>query len=282
VDDEHGRIVRIFAGTGRGQWRRIQSNTATVLTIEGTWDTIPDASSRFIVEDADWLDKGVSSSTALNSDYTAVLSSTINVSNWQQRTILVRAFAESPGGLESIEAFCPYREIYVYGAQGTRLLITSDYQLPTDGTILCDASGVTQPAADALSGDITSTDTSVTAVSGADSVTGTVVQIDTERMRITDGGGTAAWTVERGVNGTTAASHTSTTAITMPGALIVWLLPISRVPNQLFAITKVDTSINYVDLEADPTDTFQDLTRTHILPDNSKELGVWYAKAPQG
>jgi hypothetical protein len=45
----------------------------------------------------------------------------------------------------------------------------------------------------------------------------------------------------------------------------------------------VDTSINYVDLEAvAAADTFQDGTTTFLLPDNSKELGVWYAKAAQG
>jgi hypothetical protein len=88
--------------------------------------------------------------------------------------------------------------------------------------------------------------------------------------------------VERGALGTSQASHADGASVTLPGGLIVWLLPIGRVPNQLFGVVKIDDSINYVDLEAAPGDTFQDGTSTVILADNTKDNGVWYAKAPQG
>ena len=48
---EVGNRVRIIARTGRGQQRVIISNTSTVLTIDTPWDTTPDATSRFIVEE---------------------------------------------------------------------------------------------------------------------------------------------------------------------------------------------------------------------------------------
>ena len=44
-----GVPVYIRSGTGSGQERRIQSNTATVLTIESAWDTIPDSTSEYVI-----------------------------------------------------------------------------------------------------------------------------------------------------------------------------------------------------------------------------------------
>src|SRR2546428_7161266 len=41
--------VRITAGTGKGQARSISSNTATQLTIAGTWSTTPDTSSCYVI-----------------------------------------------------------------------------------------------------------------------------------------------------------------------------------------------------------------------------------------
>ena len=43
------RFVRIVNGNGAGQSKRILSNDETTLTIEGTWETIPDCGSRFQV-----------------------------------------------------------------------------------------------------------------------------------------------------------------------------------------------------------------------------------------
>ena len=42
--------VRILAGTGAGQIRPIVSNTSTVLTVIGTWDTNPDSTSAFSIQ----------------------------------------------------------------------------------------------------------------------------------------------------------------------------------------------------------------------------------------
>ena len=39
--------VRILTGTGNGQTVVIQSNTSTVITVIGTWSTIPDNTSTY-------------------------------------------------------------------------------------------------------------------------------------------------------------------------------------------------------------------------------------------
>lgn len=46
--------VVIRSGTGRGQELAITSNTAEVLTINGTWDILPDATTKFAIADSAW------------------------------------------------------------------------------------------------------------------------------------------------------------------------------------------------------------------------------------
>jgi hypothetical protein len=41
------RVVKIISGTGSGQVKRINANTATVLTVDGNWQTNPDATSAY-------------------------------------------------------------------------------------------------------------------------------------------------------------------------------------------------------------------------------------------
>jgi len=49
VDALRYRIISIHTGTGSGQRRIIVSNTATVITIVGYWDTIPDNTSQYSI-----------------------------------------------------------------------------------------------------------------------------------------------------------------------------------------------------------------------------------------
>lgn len=59
VDEHVGRWVIINDGTGANQLAKIKSNTATVLTIDGTFATTPDATSDFqIWEDIELIDLG--------------------------------------------------------------------------------------------------------------------------------------------------------------------------------------------------------------------------------
>ncbi len=49
VDAHQGRIALLTAGTGKGQKRKILSNTATTFTLEYPWDITPDGTSKFRV-----------------------------------------------------------------------------------------------------------------------------------------------------------------------------------------------------------------------------------------
>jgi Putative phage tail protein len=54
VNEYQSAIVRITRGTGAGQEYAIVSNTATTLTIGGTWLTTPDSTSFFVVAENSW------------------------------------------------------------------------------------------------------------------------------------------------------------------------------------------------------------------------------------
>jgi hypothetical protein len=49
VNAHQGRVAVITAGAGRGQKRRIRSNSATTLTLHYPWAALPDSSSKFAV-----------------------------------------------------------------------------------------------------------------------------------------------------------------------------------------------------------------------------------------
>jgi len=63
-NEEVGHRLRIVKGTGRGQERSITANTNDTLTVGKAWDTTPDNTSRFIIEEAAWQDAPYSTQSA--------------------------------------------------------------------------------------------------------------------------------------------------------------------------------------------------------------------------
>lgn len=106
---------------------------------------------------------------------------------------------------------------------------TFTFTLPNDfpgGTVAIQAIG-TADVNTLLSGAINNSVTSITVSAfGYQTVPSsgsTLIQIDSEQMLVTAGGGTTTLTVTRGVNGTTAASHSNNAAVTgVSGANITW------------------------------------------------------------
>ena len=182
----------------------------------------------------------------------------------------------------------PFRELYIWGAQGTRSVVANTSQLPTDGVIRCDATLVTQPASVTLNGGINNSVTSIVVSSGTNVVNGAYIQINaetsntTEIVLVTLGGGTTSLTVDRAQLSTGASAHSNGATIILPGALVVTLLAISDVPNQSLLIVKVDSSINYILILAAGSDTFTGGGTSAILRDNTSANGIWDAKAVIG
>ena len=131
-DDEIGRMVRIISGKGAGQQKKIKSATPEgEFEIEGTWSIEPDATSIFVVEDADWREE-VHSSTIDNhtspndSEVDSAISLNVPANSYLHRTVLVEAIAVDGGGNEALAHLSPYREIYLFGVPGS---FVRDYYL---------------------------------------------------------------------------------------------------------------------------------------------------------
>jgi hypothetical protein len=126
VDAEIGNLVWIIEGLGKGQVRKIISNTSTVLTIDREWDTIPDATSRPIVVSPSWL-VDVASQPFQNDNPTARYQAQYNVANYAGRTLVVQVFTEDAGNNDSFEQDSPMREIYIHGVAGSGSLGPDGY-----------------------------------------------------------------------------------------------------------------------------------------------------------
>lgn len=136
-------LVRIIAGKGRYQIRTIASvsGDGTTYTLTRPWSTIPDATSRFIVEESTW--PYGSPSTQINvSNLSDQPVSYLNIDNYPGKPLLVMPIlVDATGNLSANEHRSPFRIIWTFGAQGERALSIDSTQLRTDGLVTYDASG---------------------------------------------------------------------------------------------------------------------------------------------
>ncbi len=128
VDAMIGNLVRIIAGTGRGQVRRVSDNTATVLTIDSPWEICPDETSRFIIEHPTWEHFAETNYTK-NADRSLVAELAVTVANQMDCDFLVQVCAVDTAGMESPDELSPVRICYVNpitgnpsGASGLEIL----------------------------------------------------------------------------------------------------------------------------------------------------------------
>jgi hypothetical protein len=118
VDAEVGLQVRIIGGKGKGQVRRIVSNTSTVHTVDRLWDVTPDSTSIYIVEEPSWA-YSVDSDPIENDKMETEIAMTLPVDNLLNQTILVSVAHVDKFGIESSEDRNIWREIYIPGDPGT-------------------------------------------------------------------------------------------------------------------------------------------------------------------
>jgi hypothetical protein len=123
--EEKGRIVRILRNTGAGQWRFVTDNTALTHTVSPPWDVIPDATSLYIVEAADWADASASSQIiAPTEGITAELH--MEVPNLPDEVVLVGGFLVDTAGHQTDDGFAAYRMIYIFGQPPTVRVVGPD------------------------------------------------------------------------------------------------------------------------------------------------------------
>lgn len=152
---EVNRLLRIIAGPGRGQLRRIASNTDISITIDSDWHTLPTSDSRYIVEAPTW-DYEVAAGEQENTWAAVSITQNVNVTNYSHAQLVIQVLAED-GGDTAFDQDGPVREAYVFGQAERFDVVTSDYTVqPDDQVIYADTTlgplTVTLPPAGALKG----------------------------------------------------------------------------------------------------------------------------------
>lgn len=137
ADEAKGKLLRIIAGAGRGQVYKIASNTGTSITIEGDWITTPDATTRFITEEPDWV-RIVDTSPANVDEFPPLQFSRTNLDlgGLNERALLVAMVPVDGGGNECPESAVQVRDWYIFHSLGTK---TAEYaaqiNLTVNGTL---------------------------------------------------------------------------------------------------------------------------------------------------
>jgi hypothetical protein len=117
VDAEVGRFVRIIAGTGKGQWKRVKENTATVLTIEGQWEVTPDDTSIFWIEDAAWdREQDIAVGDIATFSPSVVPEYLLDVRGLERQVCMIMPVGVDGGGNETFEsaAQAAIRDFYLF------------------------------------------------------------------------------------------------------------------------------------------------------------------------
>ena len=280
TEDETGNLVQIISGTGAGYPpKTIASNTGTTLTIQGTWDVTPDATSVFIVIGPTPVQKYLTDPISNATTWVATVVVNAPCATTDSQQLLIRVSTADQDGKTSPKRYQPFREVYVPDVESTRTVTSSQVMRITDACLNCDPSGLTQPTPTTLTGDIDDATLSIPVAAGDNVTNGAYIQIGTERILIGSGAVPGACTLladGRGGWGTTAASHTSTTTVDIPACLTITLLPADQIPatstRQLVVNkstpkvpnTATLSDINFVKIVAGGSDTMPD----QILPDS--------------
>jgi hypothetical protein len=111
---EVGYLIRILRGTGAGQWRNITDNNELTHQIAPPWSVIPDATSLYIVEAADWLDPSQTSQMSAPTNNILVQLHT-QVPNLSDEVVLVGGYLVDTNGNKTDDGFACYRMIYIFG-----------------------------------------------------------------------------------------------------------------------------------------------------------------------
>ena len=128
--------VEVFAGTGSGQTRLIHSNTATVLTIVGRWDTVPDATSQFRINRLITIINGGDTDAEATRPYCVYVPA-------GQRAVTVRKIKATLAGTAAFQAETG-GDLTLYYCQATNSPSNFFYKSFATGNLFdCSASGAT-------------------------------------------------------------------------------------------------------------------------------------------
>ena len=129
VDAEVGNQVMIIAGTGAGQSpKSIASNTSTVLTINGTWDEMPDSTSVYIVI-AQTVLYSYTTGTFVGTGATLPIA-TVTALTTQSLQLLIRVSTCDASGKSAPSRYQPFREVFIPPFAAPTIYVNSSQALP--------------------------------------------------------------------------------------------------------------------------------------------------------
>ena len=136
VHGNKGNLVLVIGGKGAGQTpQTVVDNDGSKVTVSPGWDVgcTPDSTSIIVLVEAV---PQVALSPDLSSDSGSALIGEIAIPNYARQVVRIEGYLSS--GTPRIEA-APFRELYIWGSQGTRTIAADATMLPTDGLVECDA-----------------------------------------------------------------------------------------------------------------------------------------------
>lgn len=232
TNEFRGAVVRITSGKGRGQERGVVANDATTLAVNAPWETIPDSTSGFSISEGSWrFGAYTTSDTAL-----------VEVPNRPGVTVQISGRAANASDEEGVLELSPLTRWQVTGASGSQLDLDTPpapsfgVGLGREGSIelqsvafatLVNTRSITagtatihywdelqSPSGVGLSAAMSSTDTVLDLTVAGLAETDDLVQVDGEVMSVVQSllGG-LRYQVARGVFGTAATAHPTTTPV---------------------------------------------------------------------
>ena len=287
---ETGRFLWVIDGTDAGEIQQIPSISGGItINTAGIWTVNPDSTSvMLIVGPPKYVPLQavrIANRKAFSGPIGAVPEE--NLGSGREPVWAIRVLMGDSGGNYVLDPWTRIRELYFFGAQGTRLVTTSQTMQPTDGIVLFNTAAIAGTT-DTLAAAMTDTTSSaVQLTSGLLVVTNTYIKLDPysgvgpnteEIVYVTAGGGTTNLTVIRGALGSTAYTHDISAVVDVPGALVFTLLPLAQVPNQGLTMQKISSDLNYVYVL--PGSSGEVEGNSYLLADTSSALGCLVIRAP--
>jgi hypothetical protein len=144
TDAEKGKVVLIVKGLGKGQMRKIASNTSDTLTIEGIWAITPDATSIFVILESSSQTVDcvpyLSDGTSINVASLAVIQALFPDAGTQSFLVQIVS-RDASGNLSAIDD-APWQEVFVPQTQtGAAEVSTTPYNIQATDLVLTFVAG---------------------------------------------------------------------------------------------------------------------------------------------
>ncbi|MBV8817820.1 MAG: hypothetical protein JO022_05645 [Acidobacteriaceae bacterium] len=231
ANEYSGATVRIDSGTGAGQERTILGNSTTAINVTQPWAVEPDQTSVFVVSDSSWQFGATGASSPVTFEVPNRAGTTVHVSG---RSANVRndesAYELNPltrwrilGGGMPADTDVPPAPVFGLSSVGQGSVAIQGISFPNYDNTRSVTAGtltvwywdeLTNPSTLSLAADVDDQTKSMTFSSPVTANQGDLIQVENELLAVDDSASSSTTlTIERGSEGSNAASHANGTAV---------------------------------------------------------------------